>query len=162
MRKILSTAAIVCLGAGIGALGGCAQQVAVSPGPACDFTPYLTAQTAGPVLVGPLPGTMSPLPLNMARVTDFRITNKVLVQMVQAQRTETGTVRVQARLINCTDFPLQVEGRTQFQDASTMNVEPISMWQRVYLPPRSANDYSEMSVNARRTTTFFIELREGT
>ncbi len=128
---------------------------------ACDFTPYLKAQAAGPVLLGPLPGTLSPVPLNSVRVIDPRIGNKVLVQSVQARRTDAGTVEVQSRLVNCTDFPLQVQGRTMFLDKANFDAEPASAWQRVFLSPRSLGQYSEKSTATQTVANFTVELREG-
>jgi hypothetical protein len=146
---------------GVLALAGCETQVLRPPNLACDFTPYLTAQAAGPVILGPLPGTLSPVPLNTVRVIDPRIGNKVLPQSAMARHTETGTVEVQSRLVNCTDFPLQVEGRTIFLDENNFNVEPPSAWQRVFLPPRALGQYGEKSTDIQRVKNFTIELREG-
>jgi hypothetical protein len=143
------------------ALSGCETQVARPPNLACDFTPYLWAQAAGPAILGPLPGTLSPVPLNTVRIIDPRIGNKVLVQSVMARRTETGTVEVQSRLVNCTDYPQHVQGRTLFLDASNMDAEPPSGWQRVYLAPRALGQYSEKSTDIQRVANFTVELREG-
>ncbi|HLJ64897.1 MAG TPA: DUF1425 domain-containing protein, partial [Stellaceae bacterium] len=109
----------------------------------------------------PLAQTMIPVPLNTVRVIDGRIGNKVLVQSVAARRTETGTLEVQTRLVNCTDFPLHVQGRTLFLDASNFDVEPPSTWQLVVLPPRSLNQYAEKSTQTEKVATFTVELREG-
>ena len=142
-------------------LAGCETAVMRPLEVVCDFTPYLTAQNAGPALAGPLANTLSPVPINSARVTDQRIANKVLVQSVAARRTETGTVEVQARLVNCTDFPLQIQGRTMFLDANFMDTEPPSAWRRVFLSPRSLGQYSELSTGFRNISNFTIEIREG-
>ncbi len=160
-RKVSKTTALGAL-MGAAVLAGCVPtQVTRPPDVACDFTPYLTAVQAGQVIMGPLPGTMTAVPLNSVRVIDPRIANKVLVQSVAARRTETGTVEVQSRLINCTDFPLQVQGRTMFLDTANFNVEPPSAWQRVFLPPRSFGQYQEKSTDIRRVANFTVELREG-
>lgn len=142
-------------------LSGCT--VAVEPRPVCDFTPMLTqAPPAEALLVPPIPGTMTPMPLNTVNITDVGITNKVLVQAVRARRTDTGTVEVWSRVMNCTDFPLQVEGRVQFMDKAQAPIEPTSAWQRVYLPPRTVGVYSEKSISTNDAATYLIELREGT
>ena len=142
-------------------LGGCQQEVLRPANLACDFTSYLNAPPAGPVLLEPLPGTLTPVPLNTVRITDPRIGNKVLVQAVEARRTETGTVEVMARLVNCTDFPLNVQGRTMFLDASNMDAEPPSGWRRVFLSPRALGQYAEKSTDVTRVANFTVELREG-
>lgn len=156
--RAFAMAGLAALAAG---LAGCATPVARPPNLACDFTPYLAAQTAGPAVLAPLPGTLTPVPLNSVRIIDPRIGNKVLVQQALARRTETGTVEVQSRLVNCTDYPLQVQGRTLFLDANDMDVEPPSAWQRVYLSPRSLGQYGEKSVDQKRVANFTVELREG-
>lgn len=149
--------------AGIGLTVACTQQVAVAPRTACDFTPMLTvAAPAEAVLVAPIPGTMNPMPLNTVSITDAGITNKVLVQAVGARRTETGTVEVWSRLVNCTDFPLQVEGRTQFMNKAQAPVEAPSAWLRIYLPPRATGVYSERSTQTQSAELYLIEIREGT
>ncbi len=142
-------------------LTACETQVPRPPNLSCDFTPYLTAQAAGPALVGPLPGTLTPVPLNTVRIIDPRIGNKVLVQSVVARRTETGTVEVQSTLVNCTDFPLHVQGRAHFLDQANFEAEPASAWQRVYLAPRSLGNYGEKSTGVERVNNFTVELREG-
>lgn len=143
-------------------LAACQQTVPIAPTIGCDFTPMLTAmRQPGPALAPPVPGTMAEVPLNAVSMTDLAITNKVLVQSVAARRNPTGTVEVFTRLVNCTDFPLQVEGRVQFLDAQQAPVEPISAWQRVYLPARATGVYAESSTDIRRAALYLIELREG-
>lgn len=155
-RPVLCAAALM-------ALTGCTQQVAIEPRPACDFTPLLAqAPPAEQLLVPPVAGTMTPMPLNTVNITDVGITNKILPQAVRARRTETGAVEVWSRMINCTDFPLQVEGRVQFMDKSQAPVEPISSWRRIHLPPRTTAIYSEKSIERERAETYLIEIREGT
>lgn len=148
---------------GFGLMTACAQQVAIEPRPGCDFTPMLTAApVAEAVLVPPIPGTMSAMPLNTVNITDVGITNKVLVQAVGARRTQAGTLEVWSRLVNCTDYALQVEGRTQFLDQAQAPVESPSAWQRVYLPPRTVGTYNEKSTKSDEARTYLIEIREGT
>jgi hypothetical protein len=153
--------AVVLAGASLIA-SGCEKQVALAPDVACDFTPMLTAmKKPGLAIVPPVPGTMTPIPLNSVSMTDGAITNKVLVQSTAARRTPTQTVEVFARMTNCTDFPLQVEGRTHFFDDKQAPEEPVSAWQRVFLPARSVGTYQEMSTGTSGVATYLIELREG-
>jgi hypothetical protein len=142
------------------ALWGCATPVQRPPNLACDFTPYLTAERSGAV-VGPLQNTLTPVPLNTVRIIDPRIANKILPQSVDARRTPTGTVEVRARLVNCTDFPQQIQARTLFLDSAKFDVEPPSVWRRVIIPPRSFGQYAEKSMSAERVANFTIEMREG-
>jgi hypothetical protein len=141
---------------------GCEKQVALAPDVACDFTPMLTAmKQPGLAMVPSVPGTMTPIPLNSVSMTDGAITNKVLVQSTAARRTPTQTVEVFARMTNCTDFPLQVEGRTHFFDDKQAPEEPVSAWQRVFLPARSIGTYQDISTGTGAVATYLIELREG-
>lgn len=152
----ISLAAITFLGT------GCTQQVLLPPDLSCNFTPMLQAmRQPGLALVPAVPGTMTEIPLNSVSMTDVSITNKVLVQSTFARRTPTQTVEVHARFMNCTDFPLQIEGRTQFFDEAQVSVEPPSAWHRVYVSARSVGTYIESSTDARRVATYLIELREG-
>lgn len=157
MMSFIAKTASMAVGA-VALLGACAPQPAVQ----CDFTPMLHAAAAGDQALLPLtPGTMKPVPLNAVSVIDSGIRRKVLVQSVQAARTATGNVAVETRLMNCTDYPLQVEGRTNFLTATGGTAEPPSMWQRIALPPRSFAAYAESSVSGPGAVTFLIEVKEG-
>jgi hypothetical protein len=68
---------------------------------------------------------------------------------------------VMARLVNCTDVPLQVEGRTNFLDQAQIPTEPVSAWQRVHLPARALGMYQESSTDVHSVQSYLIELREG-
>ena len=135
------------------------------PYPVCDFrklsSPGQDQVFPGPALASPAPGALQPLPLDTVNVTDPNILRKVMVQSVVARQTETKTVQVSAQLVNCTDYPLQVEGRTHFYDASQVETEPTSAWQRVTLGPRTLATYSERSVGTEQVASYLVELREG-
>lgn len=159
MRAMLRFAALLALA---GTVAGCSTTV--EPTVACDFTPVIKAMKAprGPdTMVATVPGSLTPIALNTVSITDLGISNKVLVQSVSAARTATGTVEVALRLVNCTDYPLQVEGRTQFLTETQANAEPQSSWQRVYLPPRTLGIYQEKSIATKTVATFLIDVREG-
>ncbi len=104
---------------------------------------------------------MTDVPLNAVSMTDPAITNKVLVQTTGARRTEADTVEVMSRLVNCTDFPLQVEGRTHFLTAQQAPTESVSAWRRVFLPARAMGVYTELSASTTQVSSFIIEVREG-
>lgn len=150
--------------AGVTALLGLAALVtacqSVQQRVSCDFTPVIESrQIPQLALVPAVPGTMTPIPLNSVSMTDPEITNTVLVQYTGAQRSPTGTVEVTTRMVNCTDYPMIVEGRTHFFDAGQRPVEPVSAWQRVHLPPRALGTYIESSTDAQRVQTYLTELR---
>jgi hypothetical protein len=158
-------------GAGAGALGlllglaGCqTQMAAVEPQAICNFNALVAQRQAAPAPAeAPAQPAAGPtlMPLNSIAITDVAITNKVWVEATNARRTPTGTVEVWARFVNCTDFPLQIEGRTHFLDESRGPVEPVSAWQRVMLPPRTFAVYQESSTNVSAVRFYYVEVREG-
>lgn len=160
-RGLLAGAA---LAAATGALllSACAKY---EPYPVCDFrelsNPSDEQVLAGPALLPQTPGAMRPMPLNTVNVTDRNIVRKVMVQSANARRTETNSVQVATMLVNCTDHPLQVEGRTHFFDAGYAETEAPSAWRRIYLPPRTVATYSERSAGTNGISTYLVELREG-
>ena len=159
MIKTLAVAAIAA-----GALGAC-QSAVVEPNPVCDFTKIQEARDnpkSGPVLVSLVPGAHTDMPLNTVNITDVAITNKILLQATNAQRTDTGTVRVWARMVNCTNFHLQLEGRTHFLNAGQAPVEGVTAWQRVHMPARAIGTFTDLSIATKDVETYLIEIREGT
>jgi PBP1b-binding outer membrane lipoprotein LpoB len=144
-------------------LAGCTQPK-IEPRPVCDMEAYQQAfanPPEGEVLVPPTPGTVSPMPLNTVNITDQAIIQKVIVQASNATRTPTGTVEVWARLVNCTDFPLQIEGRTNFLTAGQAPAEQPTAWTRLMLPARAVGTYSAKSIATDQVATYLVEIREG-
>lgn len=126
----------------------------------CDFRPYKKVRAAGPAIVTDVPNTMTPIPLNAVQIVDRNIMKKILPQAVFARRTETGTLEVMTRLVNCTDYNQQVLVRTSFMDANQFPAEPTTAWKRVFLPPRSTAVYNEKSVMID-IGYYLIEVDEG-
>lgn len=163
IRAVILTATVAGLSAAA-ALGGCANET-VAARPACNFVAFKKAQAGplhGPVMVAMTPGTITPMPLNAVNIIDVAITNKIMVQSTNARRLAGGEVKAFARIVNCTDYALQVEGRTHFLDAQQEPVEPVTAWQRVFLPPHSIDNYSAVSTDTHGVSSYLIELREGT
>jgi hypothetical protein len=148
---------------GVFLLSACADShMVVEPRPVCDFRPLVSSQPiAEAALVPSLPGTISVMPLNTVNITDVSITNKIMVQAVSVKRMVTGSIEVWSRIVNCTDFPLQIEGRTMFMNRAKGPVEPPSAWQRVYLPARTIGTYQEKSITRDGIQNYLIEIREG-
>lgn len=144
-------------------LSACSARV--DPGPQCDFRAYkrelAAAEERGPVLVPQTPGSIADIPLNAVNVTDPAISNKILVQATNAERLQSGQVQARARLVNCTDYALQVEGRTHFLNGRQAPAEPPTAWQRVYLAPHTIASYQAKSTGGGDVRTYYIELREG-
>lgn len=86
---------------------------------------------------------------------------KVTVEQTESRRTATGTMEVLSILRNHTNYPLQIEGRTQFFDRNKSPVEDMSPWQRVQLPPKSIGTYKNVSTKRDEVEFFTIEIREG-
>lgn len=146
--------------AGTAAIAGCTQ--VQEPGSVCNMS-GIAAQRQMVALPAAAPGEASPLlemPLNSVSITDFTVINKLYVRQVTAQRTPTGTVRVNSQIINCTDYPLMVEARTQFYDQGQGPSEPVSAWKRLNLAPRTTNTYSESSIGSKNVQFYMVELKE--
>lgn len=144
-------------------LGGCqTQMAAVEPQPICNFNALVAQRPSGPA-PAEAPGQPgpTPMPVNSVNITDFGMTNKIWVESTNARRTPTGTVEVWARLVNCTDFPLQIEGRTHFLDEARAPAEEASAWSRVFLPPRTHGVYREASTGVGAVRFYYVEVREG-
>ncbi|HLO75107.1 MAG TPA: hypothetical protein VK196_01465 [Magnetospirillum sp.] len=146
--------------AGITALAGCSQ--VQEPAPICSMA-GIAAQRQLVALPAAAPGEPSPMlemPLNSISITDYTVINKLFVRQVSAQRTPTGTVKVVGQIVNCTDFPLNVEARTQFYDQGQTPSEPVSAWKRLNLAPRTFNTYSESSTGTHTVQYYMVELKE--
>jgi len=157
-QSILASTLLLAGGAAV--LGGCAQ--VQEPASICNMS-AIAAQRQLAAAPSRVQGGESPvleMPLNSVNITDFSIINKVYVRTVNARRTPTGTVEVYAQVINCTDFPLNAEARTQFYDAGQAPSEPISAWKRFNLPARTSNTYQTQSIGTQSAAFYMVELRE--
>lgn len=166
LRKRDSTrSALLALASGVWVtLQGCTGLTEVHPKMGCDLNPVRSLGSAhypGPTLVSALPGGVTDIPLNTVNITDRAITNKIVVHAAWGERTPVGSLRASARLVNCTDYPLQIEGRTHFLDAQHRPVEHPTAWRRVHLEPRSIADYSAVSTAGAGAVNFLIDVREG-
>ncbi len=161
--KIRMNRTVLVLMLGAGLLSACGSEIAkVNPEPQCDFRAVnLQGPDRGPALVPLVPGSAEVMPLNAVNLTDASITNKILVQQTTARREQGGDVSVQARLINCTDFPLQLEARTHFLDQSGMDAEPVTAWTRLYSEPHGLTSYATRSTAGSRVNSYLVEVRES-
>ena len=144
------------------ALAGCQQTARVAPAPQCDFR-AINAQgpAQGPVLVPLVPGSAEVMPLNAVNITDAAITNKIVVQSTNARREANGDVTAFARLLNCTDYPLQLEARTHFLDGGQIDAEPVTAWTRLHSTAHSFVAYTTRSTAGSVVESYLIEVREG-
>ena len=120
--------------------------------------PAAGAPISGPALVGKEFGMqISPIPLNAVLYTDSGIARQSAVQHISSHETETGTVAVLTRFMNCSDEYQHLRVRTSFLDQRQVPVEKPTAWQSVYVQARATGVYRESSIlpNARY---FLIEV----
>lgn len=135
---------------------GCANKPGVKMLVECK-TP-VDINTRGPALVGEGYGLkMTNIPLDALQYTDATVASSVAIQAVKATRSETDTVLVLARLVNCTDETLTVRARTSFMDQNQFPTEPVSAWKTLFLAPRATTNYQEYSTS-KNVGHYLIEL----
>ena len=115
----------------------------------------------GPALVANVPRSMTPIDLNAVQMTDRRLWKSVIVEGLFARRTETNTLEVTARFVNCTKEPIVTEARTDFMDAQQVPTEKESAWQRIFLSPLSTKTYQTQSIGTTNVANFLVELRSN-
>lgn len=86
---------------------------------------------------------------------------KIAIENTNSRRTPTGTLEVMVVVRNRTDFPLQIEGRTQFFDENEFPSDGPTAWRRIFLPPNGVGSYREFSSKARGINYYYVELRAG-
>jgi hypothetical protein len=154
-----SVIAGVILSTGLG-LAACAPNQAIrQPVVQCAF-PNQAAPAPGRGLVAQEYGAITPIPLDAVQFTNQRLSKQLAVQFLQARRTETNTVQVTARMINCTDSALVVGVRTNFMDKEQAPTEAETIWQNVILQPRSMGTYQESSLS-KAVEFYVVELRNA-
>lgn len=152
MMKLKGLVSVLLAGSAL-LLSGCNQQMireGAAPGVRVDdaSAPYARPQMNTVVILDPA-------------LQQINGPGKIAVESTGARRTPTGTLEVWALLRNRTDYPLQVEGRTNFFDADQAPTDLPTAWKRIYLPPRSIAKYSGASVGVQGITYYMVELREG-
>jgi hypothetical protein len=90
-----------------------------------------------------------------------RKAGKLAIESSGARRSATGTLEVYAVIRNRTDYPLQIEARTQFFDRDKVPVEGPTAWQRVHLDPQAVSAYRELSTRVQDIAHYYVEIREG-
>lgn len=124
----------------------------------CNFSRAARGASGAPALTPLVRGAFTPIPLESVQFVDKDLRRKVVVQSLMAQKTETDTVEIVTRLLNCTDKPLQIQARASFMSAAMAPTEPTSGWQRVFLQPRALGVYTEKSVS-RDPAHYLVEVR---
>lgn len=124
----------------------------------CDFSKARRGKPSGEMLTPLVRGAFSPVPLETVQLVDKKLQRKLMVQSVAAQKTQTDTVEVVARLVNCTSKPMQVQARINFMNDQMSPTEPVSGWRRLFLEPKAMGVYAEKSL-ARDPRHYLIEVR---
>lgn len=146
-------------------VSGCSAPIKPPPPvtfPVCDFSkaPYGSAPRGYGILVPAIVDTLHPIALSTVSITDTALLRRVVVQDVKALRKTSGHLNVYARIVNCTDFPIILEARTQYLDRNQVISEPVTGWKRMHLPARTLGNYQESSIMQPMPESFLIELRE--
>jgi hypothetical protein len=152
-------AAPAALVSGLLLLAGCTT---MEPGPKCDMGRVNSQRelVPGPAMVEGSSSPLKEMPANSVSMVDPDIINKLYVRTIAARRTASGTVEVAAQVVNCTDYPLNAEARTQFTTSAGTPAEPVSAWRRFHLPAHTINTYSEFSLGTEAVDGYLIEMRE--
>ena len=98
---------------------------------------------------------------NNVSILDRSIQNKVFVEATNSRRTPTNTLEVWALFRNRTDYPLQLQCRASFYDATQAPVEGPTAWQRLMLPPNGTAHYKNVFSTIVDVGFYNIEVREG-
>jgi hypothetical protein len=115
-----------------------------------------------PALVGESYGReMAGIPLNAVVFDDKDSSRRVAVQDLSATRTDTESVRVEARFLNCTPYPATLAVRTRFMDAKQRSTEKPTAWKTVTLPPGALGDYDAVSLGTNEVKLYVVEVRNG-
>jgi|GEM_PF-574764 len=112
----------------------------------------------GAALVANVARSMTPIDLNAVQFTDKALTKKMVVEGLFARRTETDTVEVSARFVNCTKRQITIRARSSFMDDVQYPVEPTSAWQRVTIQPYATGVYRERSMKRDEVKYYLIEI----
>ena len=146
--RLLSIATVAVLGS------GCSQQSIITEGAAPavrvddPIAPYARPQMNMVVILDPeLQAVDGP--------------GKIAVESTGSRRTLSGTLEVWALIRNRTNYPLQIEGRTNFFDAQQAPSDMSTAWKRIYLPPLSVTTYKAQSLQVYDISYYMVELREG-
>lgn len=99
--------------------------------------------------------------LNNAGILDDSLKLKIAVEGTNSRRTATQTLEVWAELRNRTDYPLMLECRVRWYDATKAPVDEPSAWQRITLEPNGLAVYKEFSTAIYGISYYYIEIREA-
>jgi len=154
MKKILLAAVA------LGTLAASGAQARENRPLKCDIGDAKHAQSAGgPALVANVPSSMTPIDLNAVQMTDKAVAKKVIVEAMFARRTETNSVEVITRLVNCTKKVVELDARSSFMDGDQVPTEDSTMWKKVILQPKATGVYRGLSIGRDEVKYYLVEVR---
>ena len=118
-----------------------------------------SASTGGPALVANVPSAMTPIDLNAVQMTDKKLANRVVVEGVFARRTETNSVEVITRFVNCTKKVVELDARSSFMDADQVPTEDSTFWKKLILQPKATGVYRGLSIGRDEIKYYLVEVR---
>lgn len=115
----------------------------------------------GPALVANVPRSMTPIDLNAVQMTDRALWKSVIVEGLFARRTDTDTLEVTARFVNCTKQPIVIQARSNFMDEMQVPTENASVWKTIFISPLATAVYQERSIATTKIANYLVELRSN-
>ena len=113
----------------------------------CDIGDAKAAPSlGGPALVANVPSSMTAIDLNAVQMTDKKLAKRVVVEAMFARRTETNSVEVITRFVNCTKKVVELDARSSFMDADQVPTEDSTFWKKVILQPKATGVYRGLSL----------------
>ncbi|MBW8910516.1 MAG: hypothetical protein JF564_01140 [Sphingomonas sp.] len=126
----------------------------------CDIGDAKAAPSAGgPALVANVPSAMTPIDLNAVQMTDKKLAKKVIVEAMFARRTETNSVEVITRFVNCTKNVVELDARSSFMDTDQAPTEDSTYWKKVILQPKATGVYRGLSIGRDEVKYYLVEVR---
>lgn len=118
-----------------------------------------SVSSGGPALVANVPSSMTPIDLNAVQMTDKKLANRVVVEAMFARRTETNSVEVITRFVNCTKKVVELDARSSFMDADQAPTEDSTFWKKVILQPKATGVYRGLSIGRDEVKYYLVEVR---
>lgn len=113
----------------------------------------------GPALVANVPSAMTPIDLNAVQMTDKKLAKQIVVEGVFARRTETNSVEVITRIVNCTKKTVTLDARSSFMDENQVPTEDSTFWKKVILSPKATGVYRGLSIGRDEVKYYLVEVR---
>lgn len=154
MRSLLFTAIAA------GALLASPSQARENRPVKCDIGDAKRAPSpGGPALVANVASAMTPIDLNAVQMTDKKLAKRVVVEAIFARRTETNSVEVITRFVNCTKKPVEIDARSSFMDGDQVPTEDSTLWKKLIIPAKATGVYRGLSIGRDEVKYYLVEVR---